>query len=212
MIGVLVLATCLAADLQQDLDSIDRRASEIEAVEARFTERRYTALLRAPMETSGTIRAVAGLVRWDTITPARSTTIITENEVRIFYPEDPLLEVWEVSSRVGQLASSPIPQIAALRDLFEIAPAAGRSGVVTLRLTPLDPSTREHLDYIRLEIDRATAVVMRVEIRMVDGDRTEIILDRIKVNTGLTKKDLALEIPPETQVVRRRAPTGSSGQ
>lgn len=212
MIGVLVLAVCLASDLPQDLDAIDRRAAGIEAVEARFTERRYTALLRAPMESSGTIRAIAGVVRWDTTTPARSSTIITESEVRIFYPEDPLLEVWEVSSRVGQLASSPIPRIAALRDLFEIALVGGTPGVVTLRLTPLDPRAREHLDYIRLEIDRATAVVMRVEIGMVDGDRTEIVLDRVKLNTGLTKKDLALEIPPDTQVVRRRAPTGASGR
>ena len=137
MIDALNLATCLASNLQQDLEAIDRRASQITAVEARFTERRYTTLIRAPMESSGTIRAIAGVVRWDTTTPRRSTTVITESEVRIFYPEDPLLEVWEVSSRVGQLASSPIPQITALRDLFEIAPAAGRSGVVTLRLTPL---------------------------------------------------------------------------
>ncbi len=211
MINVLLLAACLASDLRQDLDAIDRRAAEIEAVEARFTERRYTTLLRAPMESSGTIRAVAGVVRWDTTTPGRSTTVITESEVRIFYPEDPLLEVWELTSRVGQLTSSPIPQIATLRDLFEIASAGGKPGFITLRLTPLDPRAREHLDHIRLEIDRSTGVVMRVEISMVDGDRTEIVLDKIKVNTGISKKDLAIEIPPDTPVVRRRAPTGKSG-
>ena len=211
MIDALFLAACLASDLRQDLDAIDRRAAEIEAVEARFTERRHTTLLRAPMESSGTIRAVAGVVRWDTTTPRRSTTIITESEVRIFYPEDPLLEVWELTTRTGQLASSPVPQIATLLDLFEIAPAGGKPGFVTLRLTPLDPIAREHLDHIRLEIDRSTAVVMRVEIAMVDGDRTEIVFEKVKVNSGIGKKDLALEIPPDTPVVRRRAPTGKSG-
>ena len=211
MIGVLFLAACLASDLEQDLVAIDRRASEIEAVEAQFIERRYTTLLRAPMESSGTIRAIAGMVRWDTTTPARSTTIITESEVRIFYPDDPLLEVWELTSRIGQLASSPILQIAALRDLFEIAHAGGKPGFVTLMLTPLDPLAREHLDHIRLEIDPRTAVVIRVEIGMTDGDRTEIVLDKVKVNTGIKKQDLALEIPPDTPVVRRRAPTGNIG-
>jgi outer membrane lipoprotein-sorting protein len=211
VIAALLLATCFAADLQQDLDAVDRLATEIEAVEARFTERRYTTLLRAPMESSGTIRAVRGVVRWDTTTPSRSTTVITASEVQIFYPDDPLLEEWELSTRIGQLASSPIPQIATLRDLFEIAPAEGEAGFVTLRLTPLAPIVREHLDHIRLEIDRNTAVVIRVEIGMVDGDRTEIVFEKVKVNSGIGKKDLALEIPPDTPVVRRRAPTGKSG-
>lgn len=211
MIAALLLAVCLQADLQQDLDALDRRASQIEAVEARFTERRTTALLRAPMESSGTIRAVAGVIRWDTTAPRRSTTVITESEVRIFYPQDPLLEVWELASRVGQLASSPIPQIAALRDLCHIAPGRGKPGMVALRLTPLDPDAQEHIDHIDLAIDRSTAIVMRVEIAMVDGDRTEIVLERVRVNTGISKSDLELDIPAGTPVVRRRLPAGKDG-
>jgi len=34
---------------------------------------------------------------------------------------------------------------------------------------------------------------------------------KVKVNTGIGKKDLTLVLPPETPIVRRRAPTGKSG-
>ena len=203
MIGALILATCLASDLQQDLKTIDRRAAEITAVEARFTEKRYTTLLREPMERSGTIRAVAGVVRWDTVSPGGSTTVVTEDEVWIFYHEDPLLEIWELTSRVGQLASSPIPDVATLRNLFAIAPGESDDGRLTLLLTPLD--------HDQLEIDRGTGIVRRVVIAMVDGDRTEVVFDKIRLNPGISKADLALDVSPGTPIVRRQAPIGRSG-
>ena len=211
MIVVAVIAAILgAADLGQELEAIQQRVSAVRSVEARFTERRFTALLREPMVRVGTLQAVAGISRWETTSPDPSTTIVTGEAVRIYYPQDKLLEIWEISSPVGRLASSPIPDLATIRTLF-IIEAAGDADPrhLALRLTPIDETLRRHVGHVRLDLDRANGIVTRMEVAMVGGDRTEVVLDRVKLDTGITADDLALRVPPDTREVRRRPPGGN---
>lgn len=219
---VLVMATILVCGewtLAQDDDTLgallallDEKAAKITDLSATFTQEKHTAILRRPLVSSGTVRVRPPLVRWDTDRPHASKMLVSQKEVRIFYPDQATVEIYDLAGQLGQLAASPIFRLAALREHFTIERAAPREGEkpvagrVELRLTPRAQALRDHIQEIRLGVDEDSALVRRVEIVNSDGERTVMTFDRIKVNPGLVPGALALEIPSGTNIVRPLAP------
>ncbi len=151
-------------------------------------------------------------MRWDTLRPHRSVTAFDEKELRIYYPDQSAMEVFELSGDLGRLASSPLPRLDVLREQFEMArleagafkddgsplPAAS----LGLRLTPRAESMREHVAEVRVLIDTATACLSRMEMTDADGETTLLILKGARVNTGVRDADVELVAPAGTAVSR----------
>ncbi len=187
---------------------LDEKAANITDLSATFTQEKHTAILRRPLVSSGTVRVRPPLVRWDTDKPYASNMLVSKKEVRIYYPDQATVEIYDLTGQLGQLAASPIFRLKALREHFTIERAPLRenekpvAGRVELRLTPRAKALRDHLQEIRLSVDEDSALVRRAEIVNSDGERTVMKFDRIKVNPGLSASALVLDIPPGTDIVR----------
>ena len=166
------------------------------------------------------------VVRWDTEAPEPSVLHSDGREIRMYYPRQRAVEVYPIDRRLTDLAASPLPRLAALREHFRIEKAELRDLVgneaeneakqgrrVALRLTPTDSFLKEHVDQVLVLLDADAASVLRVEVDDADGDRTVIRFSEVKLNVGLKEADVALAVPPGTKESRPlEGVQGDSGQ
>lgn len=198
------------ADLRTLLEDIDRRAAQVADLQGRFRQEKYTSLLKKPLVSSGRVRMKDSVVRWDTEEPEPAVLFSDARELRMYYPRQSVVEVYPIDRRLAEMAASPLPRLASLREHFTLdrLPAGEKAGVATapgelpLRLTPTDEWLKEHVDEVRVVLDVERACVVRVEVLDADGDRTLIRFDDLKLNAGVRDEDLALRLPAGTRVSR----------
>jgi outer membrane lipoprotein-sorting protein len=188
------------------LDDIDRRAGQAQDLTGRFEQQKFTALLKKPLVSSGRVRMKGPVVRWDTEVPEPAVLHSDGREIRMFYPRQHVVEVYPIDRRITDLAASPLPRLAALREHFTIeaadSNAANANDRVAIRLTPTDAFLKEHVDQVLVVLDAAAACVASVEVDDADGDRTVIRFSDVKLNAGLKDADVALTVPAGTKESR----------
>jgi outer membrane lipoprotein-sorting protein len=195
------------------LIQIDRRAGQIRDLTAEFEQQKFTPLLKKPLTSRGVVRATRNLMRWDTTEPQPTVMIITPTEASIYYPTEKLQEIYPISGQLGALAASPLPNLQLLRRHFAFeadlvseldAALADRQGdYIALRLRPVDPSLREHIDQVRVLIDTTTAFMIRTEMVDADGEKTVLTFRNIQANTIPDEAQLRhLRLPPDVRLVR----------
>ena len=77
-----------------------------------------------------------------------------------------------------------------------------------MRLQPLDPQLRQHVDQVKVLLEIASGHVLKAETMDADGDRIVLSFTNIKVNTGLDDAALALTVPAGVTVSRPLEGTG----
>ncbi|MCC6660287.1 MAG: outer membrane lipoprotein carrier protein LolA [Phycisphaerales bacterium] len=210
----------LPANLAPRLEDIDRRAATVADLRADFEQTRYSTLVRAPMKSSGTLAVRGGRVRWDTRKPHASVMTIGDGEIRIYYPEERVLEVYEARGDLRELTGSPLPRLSVLRERFTIEPAdpasfgAGTDGdrSVALELLPRTDDLREHVARVRVLVDAQTACLKVMEMTDPDGEVTRLEFKNIRVNPGVKDSELDLRIPEGTQTVHPIPPAGAEAR
>jgi outer membrane lipoprotein-sorting protein len=201
------------ATWQRMLD-IDARAGKIEDLTADFEQQKFTAMLKKPLVSSGVVAVRGSAMLWDTRKPEASQLQIDTKEVRIYYPAQKTIEVYQIQQKLGQLAASPLPRLAVLREHFNFEPmplaemgekddtAAAREKYFAVRMTPIDPELREHVESVRVLLDAQRGLIIRLEMRDPDGDRTLISFANVKTNVGLKDGDLRIAAPADVKITR----------
>ena len=200
--------------LNAKLADIDRRAADVRDLSARFEQKKFTALLKKPLVSSGRVRMKGSTVRWDTEVPEPAVLHSDGREIRMYYPRQRVVEVYPIDRRITDLAASPLPRLASLREHFAIAEVDARDAFgaevegedrgrrIALRLTPTDEYLKEHVDRVLVLLDVEAAYVLRVEVDDADGDRTLIRFTDVKLNGGVKQADVDLAVPAGTKVSR----------
>ena len=197
-------------DFAAMLDDIDRRAGRAADLAGRFRQEKHTALLKKPLVSTGRIRMKGSVVRWDTETPEPGVLHSDGREIRMYYPKQSTVEVYPIDRRLSDLAASPLPRLAVLRQHFKIEPLSKRESEtprdaatpIEIRLTPSETYLAEHVEEVRVTLDRPSACVTKVEMVDTDGDRTVIQFTDTRTNTGIKDGDLDLVLPQGTKVSR----------
>jgi len=193
-----------------ELAAVDRRAAEIRDLTAAFEEHKYTALLKEPLNSKGRIRVVGSTVRWETRRPHHTQTLLDGSHLRIHYPKRKTVEVYPLDERLDQLFASPIPRLSHLRSQFKIerlSPSevdkAYRDAdhYLPVRLTASDASLQRYIDRVDVVIERTSGCAVWVEMVDADGERTVLTFSDMATNSGLTARDVELDLPAGTHVV-----------
>jgi outer membrane lipoprotein-sorting protein len=200
----------MPGEIQSQLEQIDARGAQIKDLAAHFAQAKRTTLLKKPLESSGTVIVKGPRVRWTVAKPHESVMVTNPNELRIYYPEQKTLEIYDLDQRIGDLAASPLPRLAILLKHFRIEPAPATqphddspgARLIWLVLTPTDPMLRDHVAEVRVGLDTKLAVAVSVTIIDPNGDRTDINFSQIKIDSGIEDGSLELKGPPDTTIVR----------
>jgi outer membrane lipoprotein-sorting protein len=195
--------------LLKQLEDLDARAAKIKDFTAEFTQEKFTALLKKPVVSSGVVRVAGSTIRWDTKKPSPAVLYSDGQEVRMYYPDQKLLEIYAIDQRLGELAASPLPRLKTLREHFSVERTNGKSfkppkdrDVLALKLMPVEESLREHLDHVAVLLDVKSAHILEMEMVDADGDRTHVSVSNVRLDTDLKPADLKLNVPDDTTTSR----------
>lgn len=206
LLPVLACSPTLADDARawDELEALSKRAEPIVTYAADFRQEKFTPLLRDPIESHGRVRIVESVSRWDTEAPYASTMLLADGELRLHYPEQNTLEVYELGDRLDALAASPVPDLDVLRQNFEIESSEWTHGdkLFTLTLLPKTEQLRDALEEVAVDIDPALGSLRRLSMTDLDGETTVIHFENIQLNPDLDPADLQLDVPSGTKVVR----------
>jgi outer membrane lipoprotein-sorting protein len=196
------------ATWQRMLD-IDRKAAEIEDLVADFEQQKFTPMLRKPLVSSGRVFVRGSSMLWETDKPQRGSLQITPDEVRIYYPSEKTIEVYRIEEKLGQLAASPLPRLETLQKNFTFVPLplaemgeSSEADFLSLRLTPVQAELREHVEEVRVLLDARSGLMMKLEMRDLDGERTVIHFTNARPNAGLRDEDLRINAPADVKITR----------
>jgi outer membrane lipoprotein-sorting protein len=196
--------------LETQLKDIDARAAKVKDFTADFRQEKFTSLLKRPLISTGVVRVSGPVIRWDTKEPRPAVLYSDGSEIRMFYPGQKLLEVYKIDQRLGDLASSPLPRLAKLREHFAFARYDGKGfhppkdrEVLPLKLTPKDDALKQHVAEVHVLLDVQSAHILELEVLDADGaegDRTHVTFSSFKLDTGLKPEELKLSVPAGTTV------------
>jgi hypothetical protein len=142
---------------------------------------------------------------------------IDDKQIQLLYPRQKVLEVYATDRRMGSLAASPFPRLDVLKRYFtferlparDLDPSADDAKHVALRLQPLDPDLRKHVEEVQVLLEIATGFVLIAQTTDTDGDRIVLTFSNIRINGGLGDRELEMSVPPGVKVTRPLE--GSSG-
>ncbi len=131
-------------------------------------------------------------------------------EMRVYYPGDQLCEIYPIGGALIDFAAAPLPRLAELRGRFtieSIAPsqlggAADNPALLALLLRPNSAEIRKHLESITLLIDETIPAATKVIITDAEGERTEITLTSVRINSGLKDTEVQLTLPEGVRISR----------
>jgi outer membrane lipoprotein-sorting protein len=193
---------------EKRIESIDRAMEKIVDLRADFEQRKHTPLLKKPMISRGSLLVKGQSVRWDTREPRRSTMRISNGRLRMYYPDDQLLEVYPVREDMKDLGGAPLPRLLALRARFEITAASvkelgaeeGNPHLLAVLLVPKGEEMRRHVQSVRVLIDDTGPVATRVVMTDAEGETTEISFSHIRINAGVEQDEIELHLPEGVRV------------
>jgi outer membrane lipoprotein-sorting protein len=193
----------------QRMLEIDSRAGKITDLVADFEQQKFTAMLKKPLVSSGRVYVRGSAMLWDTRKPEPNQLQITDREVRIYYPAQKTIEVYQVQQKLGQLAASPLPRLSVLQQHFTFEPIPvtemgekDDTSFFAVRMTPSEAELREHIEQVRVLLDVNRGLIVRLEMRDSDGDRTLVTFSNVKTNVGLSDEQLKISAPADVKVTR----------
>src|SRR2546421_1063092 len=187
----------------------DRKGGEIQDLVADFEQQKFTAMLKKPLVSRGRVFVRGSTMLWDSKEPEPNVLQIDPREVRIYYPAQKTIEVYQIEQKLGQLAASPLPRLAKLQQQFDFAPLAlnefgetDNTRFLALKMTPINPALREHVEEVRVLLDTTSGLIVRLEMRDADGDRTLVAFANAKTNVGLKDSQLQIAAPADVKITR----------
>ncbi len=203
----------------QRMLEINQKGSQIRDLTANFEQQKITAMLKKPLVSSGRVFVRGSTMLWDTKKPEPNVLQITAREARIYYPAQKTIEVYQIEQKLGELAASPLPRLAALQQNFNFEPLplsefgeTDNTKYLSLKMTPINPALREHVEQVRVLLDAASGLIVRLEMRDADGDRTLIAFSDARANVDLKDADLEIHAPADAKITRPLAGLEGSSQ
>lgn len=197
-------------EMRTVLDRLETRASQIKDVVADFEQRKLTPLLKEPLISSGRVWIKGTTVRWDTLKPHRSMMVTDPGQIRIYYPDQMMVEVYQIDQQLQHLIASPVPNWPVLSEYFDIQrihqnaqanDARENRAQLALRLVPKTEPLRRHITEGRVWVNVESGLIYEVRVTDIDGDQTEIVFGGVKINPGVQDNDIRLVVPPDAEVI-----------
>lgn len=191
-----------------ELEALDAVVAEVVDLRANFEQTKKTPLLRKPLVSSGTVLVKGKTIRWDTLKPHAGVLHVTNDAIRVYYPEQAVVEVFTVDEGLRRLTASPLPRLAQIRDEFTIAsyspssldPSATPETHLAIALTPRDERVRTHVREVRVLLNRKRAFAERIELAGPEGETTSIRFENVELNAKVTDGEIALDLPETVRV------------
>jgi len=205
------LCLCASVAIQDDparaaLQKLADRLKDVKTLSAKVVQSRKTALLDAPLVSSGTLlyrREPARLVF--RMTEPRVTEIhLDRTAYQVYRPDEKRLERIEFEN--GALMSRLLlvfePKTDEIGKAFSVRKGAPLKGETEILLEASDEKVRKHLNRLSLVLDDADATLKRIAYIDGEGDEVRFELSDLKLNPELGEAAFELKVPEGTRILK----------
>ncbi|MBL9037412.1 MAG: outer membrane lipoprotein carrier protein LolA [Archangium sp.] len=190
----------LAPDVKALVDRVQAFYEQTKDFKADFTQAYTYKAFKRTQTSSGTVTfKKPALMRWEYAKPAPKTFVLAGERVYTYDPEAKLLTRAAINTSSLSASVTFLWGQGKLASEFSIAKKACATCTGTLlELTPLVPDPR--FQRVLLEIDPASAQVVRSTVIDPDGSENAISFSKLTTNTNVDEAHFKLTPPPGTQV------------
>jgi hypothetical protein len=165
-----------------DINRLMQDLSQVKTAKGRFVERKYLAILNAPLQSSGTLTYIApSRLEKHTLLPRQENLLLEREELTIERKDGNqrrtvMLQDYPVIwAFVESIRSTLAGDLTTLKRFYEVV-LEGDERQWRLALTPSDPKMREVVSEIRISGGRSW--IHAIEIKETGGDRSVITITR----------------------------------
>ena len=190
-----------AERLQALLERVRVQQKEVKTIVARFEQRRQSAMLVAPEQSTGTFSyAAPDRVRWEYQAPTPITVVIRDGEMTTWYRDLKRAETLKIGRYSNQIfkflgASSSMDS---LLEYFtvELTLPKHKGDPYRLALLPRYDRIKKRIKSMRVDIDSERFFPVHLEYQEPDGDTTAYDFKNFQWNAPLPADRFALQLPP----------------
>ena len=204
----------LAVGLQDDpahaaLRRLSERMKDARTLSAKVVQSRKTALLDAPIVSSGTLyyrRDPARLV-FRLTSPHTSEIHLDASAYQVYRPDEKRLEQFEFESgdAAGRLLMIFQPKPDEIGKAFAVRKGESKAGEIEVVLEPSDEKVRKRVAKLVLTLDEKDATLKRISTTDAEGDEVTFELTDLTINPEIDPAMFELKVPEGTRVLKRSA-------
>lgn len=179
-----------------------------ESARATFVQERTSLLLDEPIKSEGRFVASGKVSRVSLGRPASIEMRIDDKRIKIYYPDDNVLEDYPLPEQGLPLATGRPDLDRLAQDFTLTAIDADQEGEVWTLSLQAKGKLRKHMQSVSLGFDTKLGLVVKAATVDAAGDRTVMSLKDVEPGAEVTDDELALDVPDDAEVVR---PAGGGG-
>ncbi len=176
---------------------LQKNYQDLRFLEASFKQSSYLMSLDLSEVSEGKMWFMnPGKLRWEYETPEVQVFLIRDEEFQLYQPTEN--QVIKQDMRSYFSSDVPVAFLLGLGDLSEsFSPVSGckDGGQVILRLKPKSDKASRDLSFLRLAINSTSYTPEAFEVLDSEGNKTTIVLDKLKENQKLASNVFTLELP-----------------
>jgi outer membrane lipoprotein-sorting protein len=189
------------------MQTLAAKVEKVDSISADFEQRKFTPMLKKPLVSSGTVLGKGSTALWKTVKPQTTSMLVSPKDIRIYYPQQAIVEVYPVQGQLGALAASPLPRLDVLKQFFtfdlddaaSLDPTKSNADSLAIRMTPSNAELQKHVKMVRVLLDRKTGAIVRAENTDADGDRTLLVFSNVKLGAAVSDDAMKLDLAPGTK-------------
>jgi outer membrane lipoprotein carrier protein len=197
-----------AERLQALLERVRLQQKEVKTIVARFVQRRQSAMLVAPEQSTGTFSyAAPDRVRWEYQEPTPITVVIRGGEMTTWYRDLKRAETLKIGRYSNQIfkflgASGSMDNLLEYFTVQLVLPKQ-KGDPYHLTLLPRYDRIKKRIKSMRIDVDSERFFPVHLEYQETDGDSTAYDFKDFQWNAPLPADRFALRLPPgvETRVI-----------
>jgi outer membrane lipoprotein carrier protein len=204
--GVVTARAPLSADVRALVDRVQTFYESTKDFRADFRQDYTYKILKRTQTSTGTVTyRKPALMRWEYLKPSARTFVLAGDKVYAYDPDAKLLTRASIATNTLSASVTFLWGQGKLMDEFEIVkkPCSSCKGVL-LEMTPLKADPR--FKRVFLEVDHATAQVLKSTVIDPDGSENAISFIKLTPNVGVEESVFKLSPPAGTQVQDFTAP------
>ena len=209
-----LLLLALAVPLQDDaaqaaLRGLSERMKDARTLSAKVVQGRKTALLDAPIVSSGTLlyRRDPGRLVFRMTEPRATEIHLDASSYQVYRPDEKRLEQFdfEGGDAAGKLLMIFRPRTDEIGRAFAVRRGDSKPGEISLILEPGNEKVRKRVAKLVLALDEKDATLKRIATTDPEGDEVTFELSDLKINPEIDAGAFELKVPEGTRVLKHPA-------
>lgn len=194
---------------QEILKRINAFQKSIHSIRSTVDQEKQLSVMKEKIRVEGTvIMAKPNMLRWETVKPQKSITVIDGSTMTVFYPDEKEAQVYPLSENFMARNTMNFFTTALGGDVSEMEKRFAvnmyrKDSEIFFKLTPLSKIVGRYLSSLIICYDEPTGLPKGFEVTTTKGDRTVTTLADIKSNYETDPEVFRIKLPDDVRITNQ---------